>query len=253
MVVGHSAVANSAGVSYQWYECADANDTYGVPIAGANTYTYRVNFGNECFDRYLYMKCSYTTPSGTPVVWQTNTAHFGLTDAPVADVRANAGKNYYGGGGNESYIGGDSYFSGNYEGLWRPSGFTDYYQTVGSVGCLSGYVNIYGECDRLEYQWLVGDSANNVNTPIGDRQVVSDPCLYMNQQSEHLYGATVEGSRRMAIELPCPSNVVGTQYYRLMVYCVSPNNNSNTSYSDTFCVETWPVSRRDEMFTESRR
>lgn len=250
--VGHSAVANSAGVSYQWYECADANDTYGVPIAGANTYTYRVNFGNECFDRYLYMKCSYTTPSGTPVVWQTNTAHFGLTDAPVADVRANAGLNYYGGGGNKSYIGGDSYFSGNYEGLWRPSGFTDYskyYQTVGSVGCLSGYVNIYGECDRLEYQWLVGDSADNVNTPIGDRQVVSDPCLYMNQQSEHLYGATVASSRRMAIELPCPSNVVGTKYYRLMVYCVSPNNNSYTSYSDTFCVETWPVSRRDEMFT----
>ncbi|MBR7070973.1 MAG: leucine-rich repeat protein [Clostridia bacterium] len=251
--VGHSAVANSAGVSYQWYECADANDTYGVPIVGANTYTYRVNFGSECFDRYLYMKCSYITPSGTAVVWQTNTAHFGLTDAPVADVRAYAGKNYYGGGGNEYYIGGNnSYFGGNYEGLWRPSGFTDYsryYQTVGSVGCLSGYVSIYGECDRLEYQWLVGDSADNVNTPIGNRQVVYDPCLYMAQNGEHLYGATVASSRRIAIELECPSDAVGTKYYRLLVYCVSPNNNSHTSYSDTFCVETWPTSRRDEMFT----
>ncbi len=223
---------SGVSVSYQWYECSGPNDTYGTPIPGATTSTYTIDYTGSTFDRYLYMRYQYTSPSGSVVSDKTNIGHYLLTNAPVGTVEASNGRNYYFDGFTPYGITNPGYYEYEYNG--------GQLQVVGSVGKLAARWLVNGNCSRMTYQWYETDASGNHIAPVGSLYVVNDPFEY---------GTEVFGYNRKAdISITCPSDTVGTKYYRVVVTNYEPGGASFTCESNVVTVTTLPAANREDLF-----
>ena len=222
---------SGVSVSYQWYECANANDLTGTPIPGATTSSYTIDYTGETFDRYLYMRYTYTSPSGSVVSDKTNIGHYLLTNAPVGYVRATNGVNYY-----YENRGDTSLFVGIYDIAYGGG----QKQVVGSQGTLSGQWDVTGNCSYMTWQWYETDANGNHIAPLGSLHTVTNPY-------ESGTGALAV-NRKADISIACPSGTVGTKYYRVVVTNYEPGGESFTCESNVVTVITLPAADREDLF-----
>ena len=243
------SVSGGIDVSYQWYE-ANSRTSEGVPLEGKTSSKLTLTLDPQTpFCKYYYCVCSFGSSNDTTLRKRTRTGLALVTHAPVGHVTAAHGVNSFSfsepGFERVEHDFTPTYMEGydavvetevhNYE-IYRTCS-----QVLGSKTTLSGSWSLTGgECAYMTWQWFVSDNRDDFGEPIGSLHTVWNPY-------EEGFTST-EANKKCDIRLVCPSDELGSRYYRLVCTNYDKNGEFYSCTSDVLQVNTLPESSRDELF-----
>ena len=214
---------------YQWYMIDTPDASSRTPLMGEQSSTLTINYENGVpFEKYYYCEFYYERGNGHYVNGSSNVARVCVTNAPTGYVDAATGGNYF--FEDHHPFGTFNYATYGVENM----------QVVGSEGKLSALWYVVGNCSRMTWQWYETDEAGNHISTVGWLHTVNDPYEYGSD--------TGARNRKVNISIPCPSDEVGTKYYRVLVTNYEPGGESFACESDILTIVTLPASQYDDLY-----
>ena len=92
----------------------------------------------------------------------------------------------------------------------------------------------------MTWQWYETDKNGSHISAVSSLHTVNDPFEYGSE--------LIDGNRKADISIPCPSDEVGTKYYRVVVTNYEPGGEYFTCESNVITVETLPAENRENLF-----